>query len=245
MNWPEHSFVGSIIGIIFGAWLIISGHSTIALLCFLFCIWGSLLPDFIDPPGNPFHRSIGHNYISLILFTILGLISLGLAIIVEWWFFIFWTGFFFSVLSHLLLDLTTPMGLPMFTGKSILGLIEIPLLLIPWINVLVILIMLIMSYKSIKFLAKKIGGVKAMLLAFIPLWSTPLVLAIGAKQLSWLGIIGDILGEIMRAIFIIIIIIIIILGIGMNKRNEAKNRKVKKKEKDRKTKRSLNKISKK
>jgi len=203
----QHGFAGGIIGLFFSAW-ILPEHPLIAVGCFLICIWGAILPDWIDPPLSPFHRSIGHNIVSLILFTIMSLVAISLALIFNWWFFIIAAAFFFSVLSHLLLDITTPAGLPLFVGKSFLGIFQIPLFLIPYINIVMIILTIVLAFWSIKFVAKRIGGKLALMLLLIPVWGTLLLLTIALMTIDLLKFLGFITG------FFLIITILIIIGIG-------------------------------
>lgn len=182
----HHQMAGGLIGLLFAVWILMQGHPLLAAACFLISVWGATLPDLLDPPGSPFHRSIGHNIVSFILFILLFLISLGLSILFNWWLFIIITSFAAAVLSHLVLDMTTPMGLPLFMGKSIFGIISIPLFLIPWINIIMVIVTLILSVFSIRYLAKKIGGVWALTVLLIPVWGTFLLLGIAFFTVEWL-----------------------------------------------------------
>ena len=146
----QHEFAGGLIGLIFIGLISFniiplpySYRLFVAAFCFIFAIYGSNLPDIIDPPFSPFHRSIGHNFVSFFgsFFLSVGFISIiGFFSWIERYIsfldfalpFIYsssliFCSFFISYFLHLLLDLSTPLGLPLFTGKSILGLIEMPL----------------------------------------------------------------------------------------------------------------------
>jgi hypothetical protein len=236
----QHEAAGGVIGLIFSFWLWSQYSSNqfaplLILGCFLISIWGANLPDILDPPTNPFHRSVGHNVVSFFLFLLVALISLSLSIIFHWWVFILTSAFAFSVLSHLFLDMLTPMGLPMFVGKSILNLIEIPLFLIPIINIILLIISVISGILSIKYLAKKIGGVLALILVFIPVWGALFILgislltihgtALGFKLLNWVGVL-------LLLIFVVLLGLLIGFGILIDRSIKKKNlrsKKVKKK----------------
>lgn len=215
-----HALIGAIIGILFGIWLHYVGHSPIMIFaCIGITIWAALLPDYIDPPTSFFHRSIGHNIVSLIMFGILAIFGLALAIIFHsWsynWLFIIPTAFSFGFLSHLILDISTPMGSPMFLGKSSLGIIEIPLFLVPFINLVMFVVMIVFAINGIRSLAKKIGGIWAIILLFIPIWGALLLFGIALLTLS--GVFWHILGIILLILFIIAIIILISIGMAIDK----------------------------
>ncbi len=187
----HHQFVGGLIGLLFGGWLVILGKpSVIVVACIIFSIYFACLPDLIDPPTNPFHRSIGHNFISLILFGFVFLVAISLAILFRWWPFILIASVSLSYLSHLFLDMITPMGLPLFVGKSVGGLFTIPLFLVPWVNLILLVITIFYTFKSIVSLSKKIGGKLALLLVLIPLWSTFLLVGIALYTIDWLKWLG-------------------------------------------------------
>lgn len=213
MLGAQHELAGGIIGLIFSGWLYFQGQIILAIACFLISIWGANLPDLLDPPTNPFHRSIGHNIVSFILFIITSIIGIALSIIFRWWPFIIATSFSLSVLSHLTLDMMTPMGLPMFVGKSILSIIEIPAYLIPIINIIMMIISIVLALYSIKILAKKIGGVWALLLLFIPVWAALLLGGIALMSVNWLYW----LGVVLIVLFIVLLGILILVGIGLDK----------------------------
>ncbi|MBN2422072.1 metal-dependent hydrolase [Candidatus Woesearchaeota archaeon] len=214
----QHEFVGGIIGLVFSLWLLIQGHPLLAVGCFLISMWGANLPDLIDPPTSPFHRSIGHNLISFFLFILVSIISLSLALIFKSWLFIITASFSLSVLSHLVLDLFTPIGLPLFAGKSILGLIEIPLYLIPYINILMLIITIILAFKTIKYLAQKLGGKTALFLLLIPIWSSTLLLGIALLSIKWLTLFG----YFFLFIFTIMVILIYLCGNSLNSKIKKK-----------------------
>ena len=213
----EHELIGGVIGIIFGLWLYLQGNILLAFGCFLIAIWGANLPDLLDPPTSPFHRSIGHNFISFILFIIISIIGLALSIIFSWWPFIMATAFSLAVLSHLILDMTTPAGLPMFVGKSFFGFFEIPLFLVPILNIVMLIISIIMALYTIRILAKKIGGIFAMILLFIPIWGATLLFGIALSTASGtLGGLWHLLGGILIFLFIVIILILALVGVSID-----------------------------
>jgi len=217
----QHEFAGGIIGLIFGAWLFAQGHPIIAAGCFLISIWGANLPDLLDPPLSPFHRSIGHNFISFFMFLVVFIVGLTLSIIFHWWPLIIVTSFSLAVLSHLVFDMITPMGLPMFVGKSLFGIIEIPLFLIPVINIIMLVVTIILAVYSIRYLAKKIGAKLALLLLFIPVWGSLLLLGIAFSAINWLSW----LGYFLLFLFGILIIILIVIGHAIDKSLKKAKRK--------------------
>lgn len=194
------------------------------------------MPDLIDPPGNPFHRSIGHNFVSFFMFIIIFLIGIALSLIFKkWpgdWLFITTTSFALAVLSHLILDMTTPMGLPLFFGKSVLVAIGVPFDIIfaltPFLNIIGIVISIVFALISIRFLAKKIGGKLALILLFIPLWGTLLLLGIALLTVKWLVW----LGVLLIILFIGCVITLILVGhaidISLKKQQDAPKKKSKK-----------------
>lgn len=188
----QHELVGTIIGLFFAVISYSLGHPIVAIGCFLISIWGANLPDILDPPTNPFHRSIGHNFVTFFMFLITSLLGIALSILLSGnWaiIFIVTTSFSLSVLSHLIMDMMTPMGLPMFFGKSIFGIIQIPLYFIPIINLIMIIITIFMALNTIKYLARRIGGKMALALLLIPLWGTLLLLSMALySRLMWLSI---------------------------------------------------------
>ncbi|MGV8171756.1 MAG: metal-dependent hydrolase [Candidatus Woesearchaeota archaeon] len=215
-----HALLGFLIGTLFAIWLHLSGYIfPIVVGCILIAIWGSILPDSIDPPTNYLHRSIGHNIVSLVFFAIAAIMGLALSIILRSWYnvwiFILPTAFAFGFLSHLILDMTTPMGLPMFVGKSILGIIVIPALLIPVVNIIMLIITIITAIIGIKYMAKKVGGIWALILLFIPIWGGLLLLGIALLELT--APLWHFLGIILIILFAITMILLVIFGILLNK----------------------------
>lgn len=74
-------------------------------------ILGGIVPDFIDPPNNPNHRAFAHSWIggggsNVAIFEWIN--SLNLHPTFKW----FLRGLILGYLSHLILDSTTPKGLP-------------------------------------------------------------------------------------------------------------------------------------
>jgi membrane-bound metal-dependent hydrolase YbcI (DUF457 family) len=71
---------------------------------------GSVIPDFLDPPRNPYHRKFFHSkhlfkalFLSLFIFFILSQYFDGLDYVIA---------FVIGYVLHLFLDFFTPMGLP-------------------------------------------------------------------------------------------------------------------------------------
>jgi inner membrane protein len=223
MLGPQHELVGALIGLFFAVLAWSHGYPYVGAICFLFSIWGANLPDLLDPPGHFFHRNIGHNFISLFLSLALVIVSIGLFMIFENGYVevpsIIAASFSAGFLSHLIMDALTPMGLPMFVGRSIFGFIQIPLYMIPFVNFVMFLVTIYLAYRSVKYLARKIGGVSAMFLLCIPIWS-PLLIGGMALQGTFLDIIGNIL------IVLFIVCSLLLVKLGRNLNNKLKNSSV-------------------
>ncbi|HLD87448.1 MAG TPA: metal-dependent hydrolase [Candidatus Nanoarchaeia archaeon] len=193
----QHELVGSVIGVIVGYLAWSHGHPYVGVICFLFAIWGANLPDILDPPGHFLHRSFGHNFISLFFSLALFAFSFGLFILFESKYIevpsIIVVSFSAGFLSHLIMDAMTPMGLPMFVGRSIFGFLQIPLYLIPFINFIMFIVTIWLAYRSIKYIAKKIGGIPAVFLLFIPVWSPLLIIGMALQNQGMLDILGNFL----------------------------------------------------
>lgn len=217
MLGPQHELVGAIIGSVFGYLAWSHGHPYIGALCFLFAIWGANLPDLLDPPGHFLHRSIGHNFISLFSSLALLVVSLGTFAIFESGFIevpsiivaAFSAGFF----SHLMMDAMTPMGLPMFVGRSLFGFLQIPLYAIPFVNFIMFIITIYLAYRSVKYLAKKIGGIPAIFLLFIPVWSPLLIMGIALQNKG----VFDMLGNVLLVLFVVCSMVLVKMGKGLNR----------------------------
>lgn len=72
---------------------------------------GGMLPDYLDPPTNPNHRALAHSILvgggfNVAVFEWIN--SLDLHPTLKW----FLKGLILGYLSHLILDSTTPRGLP-------------------------------------------------------------------------------------------------------------------------------------
>lgn len=228
----QHEFAGGLVGLTFTGLILFnviplpnSYRLFVAAFCFIFAIYGSNLPDIIDPPFSPFHRSIGHNFVSFFgsFFLSVGFISiivffswieryisfLDFALPFIYSSSLIFCSFFISYFFHLLLDLSTPLGLPLFTGKSILGIIEMPLYLVPFVNIIMLIITIITSLISIKYISKKISGKIAVPLALLPLWGTfgifgILLIKVNFSIISYAGDLLVVLASIMLFIFVLI-----------------------------------------
>jgi membrane-bound metal-dependent hydrolase YbcI (DUF457 family) len=74
---------------------------------------GSMTPDVLEPPGSPYHRKTGHSIIGLIFSIILLVILFDKDILKNHdKMKSFLKGFLTGYSSHLVLDSTTFMGLP-------------------------------------------------------------------------------------------------------------------------------------
>jgi hypothetical protein len=159
--------------------------------------------------------------VSFFLFILVFLVGIALSIIFrKWaydWVFIITTAFALSVITHLILDMATPMGLPLFLGKSLLAAIGVPfeviLTLTPILNIIGIAITIILALISIKFLAKQIGGKLALILLFIPVWGTLLLLGIALCTLKGLWVA---LGILLLILFVVGIGLILLVGHGID-----------------------------
>jgi membrane-bound metal-dependent hydrolase YbcI (DUF457 family) len=115
MKLATHSITGSIFGAsIYSIHQKVNGGEIIGadtVLCTLVALFGSILPDLFDPPKSYKHRSIGHSWVLLVISIIVILLILKFGklnyklIVVE--------SFFAGYASHLALDSTTSMGLPL------------------------------------------------------------------------------------------------------------------------------------
>ncbi len=242
----QHEFAGSLIGITFIGLISFNIISLpysyrlfVAALCFIFAIYGSNLPDIIDPPFSPFHRSIGHNFVSFFgsFFLSVGFI---LVIVFFSWvvryisfldFFLpfiyssslIFCSLFISYFVHLLLDLSTPMGLPLFAGKSILGIIEMPLYFVPIVNIIMLIITIIMSLMSIKYISSKITGKLAVPLALMPIWSTFGLFGILLKRVNFS--ISSYAGDLLLLLGLVMLFTLVLIGHSIDK-SLKKNKKV-------------------
>ncbi len=219
----HHAAVGIILGLVFLVLTWIGGHHSVGFLCLAFAFFGSLLPDWLDPPGpgNFLHRSVGHNFVSLFLFAGVFVMSLVVTYIfdkLDWWLLedltLVVAAFSAGFLSHLIMDAMTPMGLPMFVGRSIFGLLQIPLYMVPFVNFIMFVITIYLAYRSIKHLAKKIGGIPAMFLLFIPIWSPLLV--IGATLWDNGSILG-VIGHVLIGLFVVCALLLVKMGKSWNR----------------------------
>ena len=74
-------------------------------------IIGSIFPDLIEPPKSPNHRRFFHSFlVLLILITLLFWLNVGIQSVFTY----FPSGFIIGYLSHLLLDVTSRIGLPKY-----------------------------------------------------------------------------------------------------------------------------------
>lgn len=88
-----------------------------ALLAITFSIIGSVLPDKIEPAKNSHHRSLFHSKIALVIagYIIYKIIIIGNFNIAGEPLIGQFTGFVcIGYISHLILDATTPAGIPLF-----------------------------------------------------------------------------------------------------------------------------------
>ncbi|MFP4655529.1 MAG: metal-dependent hydrolase [Methanohalobium sp.] len=87
------------------------------LFALIFSIIGSVLPDKIEPAKNSHHRSLFHSKIALVIagsityyILFIGNFNITGEPVIE-----YFIGFFcIGYISHLILDATTPAGLPLF-----------------------------------------------------------------------------------------------------------------------------------
>ena len=86
-----------------------------------------------------------------------------------------------------------------------------------------VIITIVLSFISIKFLAKKIGGKLALLLLFIPVWGTILLLGIASFSVAWL----EVLGIPLLFLFAIIIVLILLWGNALDEALKVNKKKSK------------------
>jgi hypothetical protein len=80
--------------------------------------------------------------------------------------------------------------------------------MIPWINVLMVIITIVLAYWTIKITAKKIWDKWALTLLLIPIWGSLLLFGIALLTISWLKWLGFII------LFMFVICIGMIIGFG-------------------------------
>jgi len=72
---------------------------------------GSILPDVVEPPRHPGHRSVFHSRLTLVSVPVVGAMLINSADLSESGV-AFWEGLAVGYVSHLVLDSGTPSGLP-------------------------------------------------------------------------------------------------------------------------------------
>jgi len=115
----------------------------------------------------------------------------------------------------------TPMGLPLFVGKSLFGVIEIPLFFIPIINIIMLIITIILAVYSISILAKKVGYKIALMLLFIPVWGTLLLLGMALTTHggpTLLGTFSVYVGYFSLSMFGVIVLVLLLVGHALDRR---------------------------
>jgi membrane-bound metal-dependent hydrolase YbcI (DUF457 family) len=118
MNKEQHVVIGIIIFCIF-TWLLYSLvkiPSNIIIYGLIGAIFGSIIPDILEPASNWMHRGLGHSKRALKFIGKIFIVTafLGALAFFNSLFFIFYiiSSFFLGYVAHLLADATTPVGLP-------------------------------------------------------------------------------------------------------------------------------------
>jgi inner membrane protein len=120
-RYKTHITAGAISGIIV---LLILGkvhnvtiNPLLCMIAILFSVLGSTLPDKIEPAKNSKHRRFFHSKVILIAtsYLLFEIFNTGNAAYFNENMLTLYTGFILAgYLSHLILDATTPSGLPLF-----------------------------------------------------------------------------------------------------------------------------------
>ncbi|PIU76097.1 hypothetical protein COS75_00805 [Candidatus Pacearchaeota archaeon CG06_land_8_20_14_3_00_35_12] len=108
-NKPVHLFFAFLMFL--GAWFLLDKFGLGYLHLYSALIFlGAVLPDFLDPPGNWSHRKFFHSRRLFKVIAIAAVVAFVLGFSSRNWFFVSFSCL--GYISHLLLDLTTPAGLP-------------------------------------------------------------------------------------------------------------------------------------
>jgi hypothetical protein len=178
MNGPEHQAVGRVTGLVLAVLMLMAYPSSEALgwmvLVVIAAIVGQIVPDLLDPAslGLWMHRSVGHSWaIAMPIYLAIGGIGLVLAASTGVWLFMVMAAFGMSAFAHLVMDATTPRGLPMFVGNSLLGM-ALPISLatswIPIVNIAIVVLSLFMLKKRLHALVAAKGRAKATIMVASP-----------------------------------------------------------------------------
>jgi len=220
----RHEIAGLVLGLLCCALLVWQGHPIIGIACLFLALWGANLPELIDPIRNPFPRAVGHNFASLFLFGMVCLASIGVSYAfkdsnIVLGMFAIMAAFSAGVVAHLLLDMMAKKGLPLFTGRSLLGLIRIPLFLVPVVNVVLLISTAVSVIDTVRTLSKKMGGRLALIIVLIPLWIPFLIAGLALVFANYpdistypVSIAGYILGGFSLVMLLVIIMGILLLG---------------------------------
>jgi membrane-bound metal-dependent hydrolase YbcI (DUF457 family) len=108
-NKPVHLFFAFLVFL--GSWFVLDKFNLGYLHFYSALIFlGAIMPDFLDPPGNWNHRKFFH---SRRLFKLISVIAVAAFVMGFFYRSLFLISFScLGYISHLLLDLTTPAGLP-------------------------------------------------------------------------------------------------------------------------------------
>ena len=114
MNRDEHMIIGLIIGVLAGVFGSNFSEYFNFILYLLFVgltVFGSIVPDQIEPPHGVNHRQFFHSMVILGILVILFLwLNIGNQSMVTY----LSSGFILGYIFHLLLDATSRMGLPKY-----------------------------------------------------------------------------------------------------------------------------------
>ncbi|MHA2226921.1 MAG: metal-dependent hydrolase [Candidatus Hodarchaeales archaeon] len=114
MNRDEHMIIGFFIGILVGVLGSTFAENFDFILYVFFVgltVLGSFTPDLIEPPRSKNHRKFFHSIVLLgFLVILLVWANIGIQSMQTYLF----SGFIIGYLSHLLLDATSQMSLPIY-----------------------------------------------------------------------------------------------------------------------------------
>ena len=118
MNREEHVIVGILVFSLY-TWLfhsLVNVSFNVILFGVISTIFGSIIPDILEPPTHWTHRGLGHSKRALkfvgylfVIAALLGLLSIFNDIFFNSYII---SSFFLGYVAHLLADSTTTMGIP-------------------------------------------------------------------------------------------------------------------------------------
>ena len=118
MRRQAHLVIGAIafLAYTYPIYLLLKIPTNLMLMGFLAVLFGSVMPDVLEPPTDWTHRGLGHSRralkFSVEIFAISALVGLFSFFITDLALSYVVSGFFLGYGVHLLADATTPAGLP-------------------------------------------------------------------------------------------------------------------------------------